>query len=150
MARFRRTKPRPNCSGEYSAIRPFVRKDFEYRCAYCLLEELYAGGEENYELDHFRPQSRFPALRDDFYNMYYACHPCNHIKRDKWPSEELQNQGINLVDLCISDFDEHFQERADGAWEGNTISGRYTIDILRLNRPHLVELRQLIRLLRDR
>jgi len=109
------------------------------------MKELYGGGEENYELDHFRPKSRFPQLKNDFYNLYYACHPCNHIKLDKWPSEALQDEGIYLVDLCTSDFQDHFQENDDGAWQGITISGKYTIDILRLNRRHLVEVRQLIR-----
>src|SRR5580700_7914694 len=137
MPRFTRTNPLPLVSGGYTAFRPYVRTDFETRCAYCLIEELHSGGEENYELDHFRPQSKFPELERDFYNLYYSCHPCNRIKHDKWPSAELQQRGISLVDLCVSDFDDPFKEKPDGAWEGVTLSGRYTVDILRLNRPHL-------------
>jgi hypothetical protein len=144
MARFTRTTPCPKLSGGYPAFRPYVRADFERRCAYCLLEELYSGGQENYELDHFRPRSIFPELEGDFYNIYYSCHPCNHIKHNNWPSEALQQQGIYLVDLCASDFDQHFEEKPDGVWKGHTTSGSYTIDILRLNRDHLVEIRRLI------
>src|SRR5579863_502404 len=117
MSHFTRTRPAPSGSEGYLSIRSLVRRDFETCCAYCLMKELYGGGEENYELDHFRPKSRFPQLKNDFYNLYYACHPCNHIKLDKWPSEALQDEGIYLVDLCTSDFQDHFQENDDGAWQ---------------------------------
>jgi hypothetical protein len=87
----------------------------------------------------------FPAEADSFYNLYYACHPCNHIKRGKWPSLDLQRKGISFVDLCVDDFEDHFHELDDGRWIGRTLSGQYTIDALRLNRPHLVEIRDLIK-----
>ena len=148
MARFARTKPCPEVRGGYTAFRPYVRYDFETRCAYCLVEEVNCGGPENYELDHFRPRSLFPEFEHDFYNIYYACHPCNLIKRAKWPSDELRKRGVYLVDLCASDFEEHFQQGDDGVWEGKTLAARYTIDILRLNRPHLVRLRHLVSVFR--
>lgn len=131
-------------TGGYTAFRPHVRQDFEYRCAYCLLEELWAGGEENFELDHFRPRSRFPDRTDDFYNLYYACHPCNHLKADRWPTPELEQGGICLVDLCQDDFEAHFLPQADGTWAPLTPSAAYTIDAMRLNRTHLATLRALL------
>jgi hypothetical protein len=121
-----------------------VREDFNQQCAYCLLPELLAGGEENFELDHFRPKAVFLDKVNDFYNLYYACHPCNHIKRDAWPPAALEARGIGFVDLCKSDFWGHFQSGTEGLWEGVTDSGRYTIDILRLNRRHLVTVRKLL------
>lgn len=121
-----------------------MREDFSRQCAYCLLAEILAGGEENFELDHFRPKSLFPRHQNDFYNIYYACHLCNHIKRDAWPPEALTARGIGFVDLCKDDFATHFQVHADGLWDGITDSGRYTIDILRLNRKHLVTVRHLL------
>jgi uncharacterized protein (TIGR02646 family) len=145
MPRFRRTRPAPTVRGGYAAYRPHVRSDFEKTCAYCLLQELWAGGEENFELDHFKPRNPFTALIKDFYNLYWSCHPCNHIKWGYWPSEELQEQGIGFVDLCQDDFETHFVEKDDGTWEGLTPSARYTIDVLNLNRPHLKEIRRRIR-----
>jgi hypothetical protein len=144
MPRFHRTAPCPEVVGGYRSYRPFVRADFECLCAYCLIRELHCGGEECYELDHFRPRSRFPELERDFYNLYYACHPCNGIKRDKWPSAQLQQKGIGIVDLCREEFHEHFDAGGDGRWKGLTASAEYTIELLRLNRPHLVELRNLL------
>jgi len=126
-----------------------VREDFRETCAYCLLEELFAAGQENYELDHFRPQAKFPEEAANFYNLYYACHPCNHIKRGRWPSPELEKRGIGFVDLCANDFENHFQELEDGRWIGLTISARYTIDALRLNRLHLIQIRMLVRALTE-
>jgi hypothetical protein len=130
--------------GHYRSFRRFVREDFRETCAYCLLEELLAGGEENFELDHFRPQVLFPDRVNDYYNLYYACHPCNRIKHGKWPSPELEQRGIGLLDLCADNFDMHFQELLEGTWAGRTLSAQYTIDALRLNRPHLVEVRRLL------
>lgn len=82
MAHFSRTVPAPAFPGGYTAFRAYVRQDFRQCCAYCLLHEFWAGGEDNFELDHFRPVSRFPDLERDFYNLYYACHVCNQRKRD--------------------------------------------------------------------
>jgi hypothetical protein len=142
MARFLRTHPAPP-SG-YSNYRFYARIDFERRCAYCLLREIFAGGIENFELDHFRPKSRFPKEESNFYNLYYSCHPCNRIKHDTWPSQILQDQGIIFVDLCADNFEMHFQEQPDGTWKPLTPAASYTIDELRLNRRHLVQIRQLI------
>jgi hypothetical protein len=108
------------------------------------LEEIFAAGFENFEIDHFRPRSLFPESSGDYYNLYYSCHPCNRIKHDKWPPSALESKGIGFVDLCSDDFDMHYEETLDGLWLGRTMSAKYTIDALRLNRPHLVQLRRLL------
>lgn len=145
MARFTRTQPAPTVRGDYGAFRPFVRADFEQRCAFCLFHELFAGGERNFELDHFRPLWKFRHLRRDFLNLYWTCHPCNKQKLDTWPPDELLNRGIGFVDLCSDDFDDHFQEGADGRWIPRTPSAEYTLERLDLNNAHLVRLRLLLR-----
>ena len=108
------------------------------------MSEPFAGGEENFELDHFRPKKRFPDLWNDFYNLYYSCHPCNFTKLDHWPAEELQSRGVMLVDLCKDEFATHFSAEPSGELIGLTESGKYTIHLLRLNRRHLVRLRRLL------
>jgi uncharacterized protein (TIGR02646 family) len=144
MPRFTRTNPAPTVSGGYAAYRLHVQGDFESVCAYCLLNELFAAGEENFELDHFKPRSLFPESVTDFYNLYWSCHVCNRIKHNKWPCAALQSKGIGIVDLCIEDVERQFRELPDGKWEGITPSAQYTIDALRLNRQHLVKVRRLI------
>jgi hypothetical protein len=108
------------------------------------LAEILVGGEENFELDHFKPRSKFQDLINDYFNIYYSCHPCNRAKHDEWPPPELFGRGIGFVDLCRDEFAEHFAVEGDGSWTGKTDAGRYTIDIVRLNRKHLVEIRGLL------
>ena len=145
--KFVRTSPAPLVSGDYSKFRSYVRSDFQEMCAYCLMEELLSSGQENFELDHFVPVSKSKSGVNDFYNLYYACHVCNHIKGAKWPDPRLSAKGIGFVDLCKDDFDDHFRELPNGEWEGLTESGKYTIAALKLNRKHLVELRVWLRAL---
>src|SRR5689334_6831807 len=144
MPYFLRRTPPPKVKGDYHSFRPFVREDFSRQCAFCLFSELLAGGEENFELDHFRPKHRFPDLLNDFYNLYYSCHPCNHVKRDSWPTQALEERGFRFVDLCKEEFTSHFNAEKTGIWHGLTNPGEYTIDKLNLNRQHLVTVRALL------
>jgi HNH endonuclease len=145
MSHFVRTDPAPIVTGSYRAFRPYVRADFCHRCAYCLIAEWLAAGKENFELDHFRPKYLFLEKEQDFYNLYYSCHPCNMIKHDSWPPEDLEARGITFVDLCQDDFQTHFKILEDCTWDGITESGRYTIEMLRLNREHLVKARRFLK-----
>jgi uncharacterized protein (TIGR02646 family) len=147
MAQFLRRNPAPPLKRkDYRLFRLAVREDFHETCAYCLLSERWAAGVENFELDHFRPRAVFPQLLLNYYNLYWSCHVCNRIKHALWPSPALQQRGITFVDLCVDNFDDHFLEDPSGRWLPRTPSAEYTIDVLRLNRPHLVTLRAFLRL----
>ena len=135
--------PAPIITRDYRRFRPYIREDFSECCAYCLLHELLAGGAENFELDHFRPKSRYPDLTHVYENLYYSCHPCNNIKRHFWPTDALLARGYRFVDPCHDDFSTHFTE-VDGRWEPITPAGDYSQERLRLNRKHLVEIRRII------
>jgi len=107
-----------------------------------LLVELWAGGAENFELDHFRPKARFPELEHDFYNLYWSCRVCNRNKWQHWPPEQLLHRGTGFVNLCQDDHQVHFRLRPDGRLDTLTESAQYTSDIVGLNRDHLVQLRE--------
>ncbi|MCI0691606.1 HNH endonuclease [candidate division KSB1 bacterium] len=141
---FSRRSPAPSESN-YAKYRPYIREDFRECCAYCLMHETYAGGEENFELDHFRPKSRpeFSGLINEYANLYYACHPCNHQKHNHWPSEELRAKGFQFVDTCNESFSIHFEED-DGYWNPISNAGRYTEERLRLNSGHKTKIRKMI------
>ncbi|MFZ0771003.1 MAG: hypothetical protein WCA49_22865 [Candidatus Sulfotelmatobacter sp.] len=123
-----------------------VREDFCECCAYCLLPELLAGGQDNFELDHFHPKSRPARIRDvhDFYNLYYSCHICNHYKANSWPTAALEAIGCRFVDPCGEEFTQHFQPERRGTWSPLTVAGQYAAERLRLNRLHLVQVRELL------
>ena|ERR1022692_3458919 len=122
MPYFQRRRTPPPPPPTYAGYRLHVREDFRKSCAYCLLEEIHAGGQENFELDHFKPKSLSPADAIEYYNLYYACHVCNRIKHDKWPSAQLKSRGITFVDLCSDEFESHFRALPDGCWLGLTLS----------------------------
>lgn len=140
MARFQRTSPAPPLPDgkDYTFFRPDVRKDFERCCAYCLRHEDHCGGVDHFELDHFKPQKRFPDLINEFSNIYYCCHRCNKRKSVSWPKEQEQVAGYYFVDLCHDDFETHYQLRSDGRLELLTTAAKYTEKTLKLNSPELV------------
>ncbi|MCW5862794.1 MAG: HNH endonuclease [Anaerolineae bacterium] len=142
---FSHRDPPPFPTNDYRKYRPALREDFHHCCAYCLLPELFAAGESNFEIDHFRPKSlpRFFHLINEYTNLYYSCHPCNHSKHKYWPSEKLEREGYTFVDMCKDSFSTHFRDN-DGIWEPLTNAGKYTIERLRLNKDDLVELRRYI------
>lgn len=130
-----------NRSREY---KPFLRSDFERRCAYCERPEEFMGGEESFEVEHFRPKSKFPELDCVYSNLYYACRGCNSHKSETWPSDEQLAEDMRFADPCEEDpYVHHFAERADGAVEGKTPCGRYTNAHIRLHRDSVKEWRRL-------
>lgn len=148
MSVFRRS-PSPPLQANYRRYRPWLRGDFRECCAYCLMHELMAAGEENFEIDHFRPQSRPELLPDPnaYSNLYYACHVCNHRKRDRWPNEALMERGYRFIDYCEERFSQHFREDASGRWVALTRAAEYTEERLLLNSPCRRELRLALRTL---
>ncbi len=140
---FSHRSPAPMTTRDYRRFRSYIREDFSACCAYCLLHELLAGGAENFELDHFKPKSQFRDLIHVYENIYYSCHPCNNIKHDVWPTDELLARGYRFVDPCHDAFSTHFTE-VDGRWEPLTPAGEYSRERLRLNRSHLVRIRQML------
>ncbi|MBI2298401.1 MAG: hypothetical protein HYU66_05515 [Armatimonadetes bacterium] len=114
-----------------------------------MVHELDAGGEDTYELDHFRPKSRheFEHLTNCFYNLYWSC-ACNKVKNKgaKWPSDAELAAGICFVDLCADEVEKHYELGDDGVLDALTPSARYTVRALRLNdRQNLVHIRRILR-----
>lgn len=138
---FSHRSPAPQSMRNYQRFRPFIRDDFQQCCAYCLLHERFAGGETNFELDHFRPKSKFGQLEHEYSNLYYACHVCNRNKWDWWPSDELEAAGIRFADPCRECFSDNFRDK-DGRWQPKTPVGEYSMERLRLNTEHLVQIRR--------
>src|SRR5436305_46467 len=88
---------------DYTLYRPLLRRDFHYRCAYCLTQEFFLGGEANFEIDHHRPRSgphARPDLESVYENLYWSCAECNQNKGDTWPEEEEYARGLRFIDPC--------------------------------------------------
>jgi len=127
---------------DYANYRPRLRRDFQYRCAYCLMHEYFLGGEAGCCIDHHRPvKGRFarPDLIADYRNLYWCCPECNENEGDTWPSPEMIAQGKRFLDPCQpeDDHDRHWRTLANGDLEPLTLAGEYTIEQLKLWRPFL-------------
>lgn len=61
------------------------------------------GGEEVFEVEHFKPRGKFPHLDCVYGNLYYVCRKCNAHKSETWPSEEQLARGLRFVDPCEED-----------------------------------------------
>jgi uncharacterized protein (TIGR02646 family) len=100
----------------YQNYRPFLRRDFLARCAYCERTEDYLGGEEAFEVEHFKPSSKFPELICVYSNLYYVCGKCNRHKSETWPSDAQIAQGIRFADPCLEDAYSNVSVRASEGW----------------------------------
>ena len=126
----------------YRNAEPYLRRDFNYRCAYCGVHEQLKGGPKAFCIDHFKPRSKGGPV-NDYNNLYWVCIPCNIIKHDKWPTEEQQRQGYRFADPCREqDSGVHFVESDNGLLRPLTPCGEYHVSTLRLNRAWLQQHRQ--------
>ena len=128
----------------YADYRPFLRRDFRQMCAYCERTEFRLGGEDFFEIDHFKPQRQFPELQTQYSNLYYVCGKCNRHKAGTWPSSSLTEQGFRFADPCREDmYLEHLSvETSSGELRPLTNCGKYSCLQIRLNRPDLREWRR--------
>jgi len=137
MAIFTRREIPPKFSN-HRAYTPFLRRDFLFQCAYWERTETSLGGEEGFEVDHFRPSGKFPQLVCVYENLYYTCRACNGHKSGTWPTDDQISRGVRFADPCSDDlYVHHLREREDGAVEGLTDCGRYSSAHIRLDRRDL-------------
>ena len=97
-------------------------------------------------LDHFRPKSieEFKELKNDPYNLHYACHPCNTFKADDWPAlgtDLTVSDGAGYIDPFNENRNDYFAINHDGALDPLQDPAEYMIQYLYLNRPFLKLLR---------
>jgi uncharacterized protein (TIGR02646 family) len=136
---------KPQKQKRYQDYKQYLRRDFLFRCAYCLIHEAHHGGLRNFHVDHFRPKKKFRRLTLVYENLYYACSLCNTFKGDLWPSGQQLRAGFKFVDPCDADpYRMHFEEEQDGTLRVLTNAGRYTVDHLRLNRRQLQKYRLML------
>ena len=96
------------------------------------------GGQEAFEVEHFKPKSKFPQFDCVYTNLYYTCRGCNGHKWETWPSEDQLARGMRFADPCEEDpYVDHLIETEDGGVKGTTPCGFYTTAHIRLHRDDL-------------
>lgn len=150
----------PPTYGKYSQYRSYLRTVSNYSCTYCTISESESPG-ATFNIDHFRPQEKFPLLNAKCENLRYACPRCNSYKRNNWIEESqgcirscevCTNKvcGKNIprfIDSLNEEPNKHLFLDEDDLLQANDGSkpAEYTIKFLRLNRAQLVKLRHVRR-----
>lgn len=124
------------------AIREKVIKKAQGICEYCKSPRAYAT--ELFTLDHIIPISKGGS--NEFNNLAYCCSGCNTFKSDIIAIlAENEQDWINLYNPRVEEWTKHF------AWSEDykeiialTASGRVTVELLRLNRNSLKNLRAVL------
>ena len=118
-----------------------IREKFQDCCAYCLSPQTLIP--VTFEFDHIIPTSA--GGKTMFENLCLACPSCNSYKHDaREVSDPETGKIITLFHPQQDNWQEHF------AWNetytlllGKTPSAKVTLVKLHMNRPALVELREL-------
>lgn len=132
-------RSRPDARPDYRQYRDDVRADFNRQCGYCTVSETEAVV-ETHELDHYWPQKIRPDLAHAFANLVLCCRPCNG---KKWSRPPHHPQDPSLMIVRPDDHEPSDHYAMDGLRiQGRTPAGRFSADLLDLNRQPLLEMRR--------
>lgn len=108
-------------------------------CEYCRSQEAYAT--HAFSVEHIFPQARGGKSLES--NLALACQGCNGFKSDKTQAfDPLSKSFVPLFDPRSQQWTDHFTWSRDRQLMiGLTAVGRATIELLRLNRASLINLR---------
>lgn len=70
----------PRGYADYEAYRDWLRDEFAFRCAFCLMRERWLRGKRGFQIDHCIPQAQDPGRKNDYDNLVYTCPWCNQAK----------------------------------------------------------------------
>ncbi len=126
-------------AGVYGDWKEQIAEECSFCCVYCAIGEASWGGIDHYQIDHFRPKSKFSHLTHVITNLYYACPVCNRFKSDDWPSDTLELEVVCYPDPSEFDYNDLMSVSSDTfQLDGTCVASKYVISRLYLNRPQLV------------
>ena len=132
----RSTPPR---QAKYADYKPFLKKDFCGRCAYCNLSD--EAITTPFEVDHFIPKAIFKEHRmdldTDYTNLVYSCKKCNNAKRHQFSGDIHSAHPTNelFYDPVLVDYNNIFYRNDMGAIDSDDGKGKESIVRLKLYRP---------------
>lgn len=122
-------------------LRRRIRAHFRDHCAYCHTPEALTV--VIFEIEHILPRSLGGAT--SFENLCLSCPTCNRYKSDRtFGAGDEETRMTSLFHPQRDAWNDHFSW-SENATEliGLTLSGKVTIDTLRMNRPQLIRVRRL-------
>ena len=111
------------------------------RCEYCGLPE--AEVDEPFEIEHVIAIKHHGETVE--FNLAFACMNCNRCKGSN-AGGIIQATGelVRLFHPRVDAWEEHFRLNADGTITGRTKEGMVTVDVLKMNLPHLMTRRRVL------
>ena len=125
---FRDLSPKRTCTRNYSdyhKYKKYLAEDFNHRCGYTNCIDKLLGGQRNFQIDHFKPRTKYPELKTEYSNLVYCCSYVNRLKSD--------DDDPRYLDPCDEDYNQHFGRISDGTIFGKTDSGKFMTQKLSLN-----------------
>lgn len=125
---FRKEAPKRTCSkkrADYHNYKSVLADDFNHKCGYTDCSERWFGGKRTFQIDHLKPQKKYPHLINAYSNLVYCCSYVNRAKSD--------DDSPNYLDPCNVDYNEHFKRDDKGFIIGKTEQGKYMVSHMHLN-----------------
>lgn len=121
-------------------VKEFLRKEGDFRCVYCAVHENALGGIQSFHVEHYRPKTKFPALKHTLANLFYSCPVCNRFKSNDWPAEPHKTfKNSSYPDPSIVNYSILFElNNKNGFVVGKYVASKYIIERLYFNRPQLI------------
>jgi hypothetical protein len=112
-------------------------------CEYCRSQSKFSP--TNFVIEHITPVSRGGETTAD--NLALACQSCNNYKYNKTQAiDPMANQLVSLYHPRQMQWAAHFTwSDATTLMLGITPTGRATVELLRVNREGVINLRQILR-----
>jgi hypothetical protein len=123
----------PRGYAHYEAYRDWLRDEFSYRCAYCLMREPWLRGRLGFQIDHCIPQVQSTAGRLDYNNLVYTCPWCNQAKA-----------GVAVPNPTDVAYGAALHVNEDGIIEARNALGQVLVEGLKLDYPDLTYQRRLV------
>ena len=123
-----------------AVLKAKIRRKFYDACAYCHSPENLMG--VIFEIDHIIPLVEGGKTHEE--NLCLCCPTCNRYKATHVAAiDQLTNKLYALFHPVSEKWDDHFYWSNDATiLIGKTAIGRATIELLKINRPILVDLRK--------
>ena len=121
-------------------LRRRIRSHFLHRCAYCQSSEALTV--VTFEVEHIYPLSL--SGQTEFGNLCLACPTCNRYKANRLTGHTDEGAEARLFNPQRDSWLDHFDWSMNSSLiVGLTDIGIATVNLLRMNRPQLVEVRSL-------
>lgn len=124
----RTISPKRTCNkrkSNYMYYKNELAEDFNHHCGYTNCSDKWFGGQNTFQIDHLKPCSKYPELKNEYSNLVYCCSFVNRAKSN--------DDSVNYLDPCDVDYNLHFERDETGIIYGISPQAKYMVEHLKLN-----------------